>query len=158
KGHLVLSPVGGGKDLGLWPGDVNTNSMTSLQTGISISVSITEPPEDSKLYDIHVVPPTGNRYNLSPHCVYAKKSWDNFGLLHATDIHLSLRNQNMRAALQRAGMTDAAQHYANCQECFRDFIRYANHLHALGLADAVLATGDLIDYVAEPGDNQYTGN
>jgi len=158
KNHLVLSPVGGGADLPLVPGGVGTSSMTSLVTGFLISLSILGAVEDSKLYDIHLIPPTGNRYNLSPHCVYAKKSWDNFGLLHATDIHLSLRNQNLRAALQKADMVEAAQHYANCQECFRDFIHYANHLHAMGLADAVLATGDLIDYVAEPSDNQYTGN
>jgi hypothetical protein len=55
-------------------------------------------------------------------------------------------------------MTDAAQNYSNCQDCFRDFIHYANHLHSLGLADAVIGTGDLIDYVVEPGDNPYTGN
>jgi LGFP repeat/Calcineurin-like phosphoesterase len=158
QGHVVLSPVGGGADVPLSPGPVNTDSMTSLVNGISISLTAQGALADAQLYDISVVPPTGNRYVLSPHCVYAKKSWDNFGLLHATDIHLSLRNQNLRAALQKAGMTDAAQNYSNCQECFRDFIRYANHLHSLGLADAVFATGDLIDYAAEPDDNPYTGN
>ncbi len=158
KNRLVLAPVGGGPEVPLWPGDPNLNSMTSLDTAVSISLTATAPLLDSKLYDIHLRPPTGNVYNLSPHCVYSKKSWDNFGLLHATDIHLSLRNQNLRAALTKAGMTEAAQKYANCQECFRDFIHYANHLHALGLADAVMATGDLIDYVKEPGDNPYSGN
>lgn len=151
--HLVLSPVGGGQDLLLTAG-----SIAHVETGVEISLSVQGAPIDSQLYDLCLIPPSGNRYKLSPHCVYAKKSWDNFGLLHATDIHLSLRNQNLRLALQKAGLADAAQHYSNCQECFRDFIRYANHLHSLGLADAVFVTGDMVDYVAEPGDNKYTGN
>jgi LGFP repeat-containing protein/calcineurin-like phosphoesterase family protein len=158
KNHLVLSPVGGGADLPLSPSDFKVGSLASLESVVSISLSVQGAPADSQLYDLCLLPPTGNRYKLSPHCIYAKKSWENFGLLHATDIHLSLRNQNLRSELQKTGMTDAAQHYSNCQECFRDFIRYANHLHSLGLADAVFVTGDMIDYIAEPSDNKYTGN
>src|SRR5665213_2756705 len=109
KDRLVLSPVGGGTEVPLLPGDPNLNSMTSLEVAVPISLTAAAPLQDSKLYDIHLKPPVGNIYNLSPHCVYAKISWDNFGLLHATDIHLSLRNQNLRAALTKAGMTDAAR-------------------------------------------------
>jgi hypothetical protein len=155
KNCLTLSPVGGGADVWLDPGEPNI-----AQTGDSATVSLTTMGQlqDRKLYDLKLHPPVNQVYNLSPHRAYAKASWDNFGLFHITDIHLSLRNQQLRDALNRAGMTDAAQHYANCQECFRDFIKYANHLHAIGLADAVMATGDLIDYVVEPGDNKYQGN
>jgi hypothetical protein len=158
KNRLTLSPVGGGTDVWLNPSDPNLDSMTSLETAVPISLSTTAALQDSKLYDLKLHPPVGEVYNLSPHCVYAKTSWDNFGLFHITDIHLSLRNQQLRDALAHAGMADAAQHYSNCQECFRDFIKYANHLHSIGLADAIMATGDLIDYVAEPSDNKYLGN
>ncbi len=158
KNRLTLSPVGGGTDVWLNPSDPNLNSMSAVDTAVPISLSTTAPLQNSKLYDLKLHPPVGAVYNLSPHCLYAKTSWDNFGLFHITDLHLSLRNQQLRDALNHAGMADAAQHYSNCQECFRDFIKYANHLHALGLADAIMATGDLVDYVAEPGDNKYLGN
>jgi hypothetical protein len=155
KSRLALSPVGGGADVWLDPGEPNFK-----QTGDSATVSLSTMGQlqDRKLYDLNLHPPVNQIYNLSPHCAYAKASWDNFGLFHITDIHLSLRNQQLRDALNRAGMTDAAEHYSNCQECFCDFIKYANHLHAIGLADAIMATGDLIDYVAEPADNKYLGN
>lgn len=158
KNRLSLSPVGGGPEVWLNPSDPDLNSMTSFEVAVPIRLSTAGPLQDSKLYDLKLHPPVGQIYNLSPHSVYAKTSWDNFGLFHITDIHLSLRNQQLRAALNNAGMPDAAQHYSNCQECFRDFIKYANHLHSLGLADAVMATGDLIDYVSEPGENKYLGN
>lgn len=158
KNCLTLSPVGGGPDVWLTPIEPNLNSITPSTTSVFVHLNTVSALENSKLYDLKLHPPVGSLYNLSPHCLYAKSSWDNFGLLHITDIHLSLRNQQLRDALNQAGMADAAQHYSNCQDCFSDFIKYANHLHSIGLADAVMATGDLIDYVAEPGDNQYLGN
>src|SRR5262249_6479158 len=35
----------------------------------------------------------------------------------------------------------------------RELIRYANHLHSIGMLDLVLATGDLVDYLFEADDN-----
>ena len=112
--------------------------------------------QDSTLYDLELTIPQGaGFYPLSPHSVFMKKDWTNFGLLHITDIHLSLRNEHLRARLSAIHLDDAAKNYANCQDQFRDFIHYANHLHSLGLAHAVMATGDLVDYVAEVGDDPY---
>ena len=122
---------------------------------MDVHVPLTVPAsslKDRTLYDLRCALPNGNHYALSPHCFYAKKAWDDFGLLHVTDIHISKRNDDFRARLQQGGLTDAANNYSNFQDNFRDFIKYANKLHSLGLADAVLATGDLVDYAAEDGD------
>jgi hypothetical protein len=124
----------------------------------TVSATASGPLLNSTLYDLVLRIGADYTYDLSPHCLYAKDSWENFGLLHATDIHLSLRNQNLGAVLAKKGMGDAARQYTNFQDSFRDFIRYVNHLHSIGLADAVVATGDLIDYIVEAGDNPHTGN
>ena len=107
---------------------------------------------DRTLYDLQLNLPHGVPYALSPHCFYVKGDWDNFGLLHITDIHVCARNQRFRSMLEQRGLNDAAQNYSNFQDNLADFIKYANRLHALGLADAVVATGDLVDYVAEEHD------
>lgn len=108
--------------------------------------------QDRTLYDLQLKLPNGTPYSLSPHCVYVKKDWDNFGLLHITDLHVNRRNNLFAGKLNALGFSEAAVQYSNFQQCLRDFIQYANKLHKLGLADAVAATGDLIDYVAEDGD------
>ncbi|MFA7415335.1 MAG: metallophosphoesterase [Rhizobium sp.] len=110
------------------------------------------------LYDLRCALPNGNHYALSPHCFYTRKAWDDFGLLHITDVHISKRNNDFRARLQQGGLNDAAQNYSNFQDNLRDFIRYANKLHSLGLADAVVATGDLVDYAKEDGDSGLNDN
>jgi hypothetical protein len=150
--RLFLAPVGGGAEIPLKP------SMTALSASLEIPLTAAGALQDSKLYDLHLHTADGHVHNLSPHAVYAKNSWENFGLLHATDIHLSLRNEKLRAKLAKAGLPDASAHYANFQDNFRDLIKYANHLHSLGLADVLIGTGDLIDYIIEPGDNPYSGN
>ena len=105
------------------------------------------------MYDLQFDLPNGIPYMLSPHCMYAKHNWDTFGILHVTDIHINERNDLFAGMFNQLGMSDAAQHYTNFQDAFRDFIRYANKLHKEGLADVVLATGDLVDYVAEKTDS-----
>jgi hypothetical protein len=108
--------------------------------------------KERTLYDLQLNLPHGVPYALSPHCFYVKSDWDNFGLLHITDLHICARNQRFRSMLEQRGLNEAAQNYSNFQDNFADFIKYANRLHALGLADAVVATGDLVDYVAEDHD------
>ena len=157
--RLFLSPVGGGVEVALQlqtshPGTISESTNTIIVGNLQVKGTLA----DSKLYDLHLKAGNGKTYNLSPHCVFAKSSWDDFGLLHATDIHLSLRNQQLRDVLTKEGLADAAAHVANFQDNFRDFIKYANHLHAQGLAHLVIGTGDLIDYIVEVGDNPYSGN
>src|SRR5690606_10319600 len=109
------------------------------------------------LYDICVRVPGGATHPIFPHSLYYARQWEDFGILHITDLHVSRRNEGYRARLVAAGRVDASREYANFQDGLKDFIRYANHLHEEGLADVVLATGDLIDYVLEEGDAAVNG-
>ena len=113
---------------------------------------------DRTLYDVRFRLPSGDEYTLAPHAVYTKAGWETFGLLHITDLHVNRRNEEFRARLQELGLADAAKGYSNFQDNLRDFIRYANHLHAKGLADAVVATGDLVDYVQEDPEPETADN
>ncbi|HWR16334.1 MAG TPA: metallophosphoesterase [Terriglobales bacterium] len=118
-------------------------------------------PADVKertLYDLVLNMPNGMPYPLSPHSIYVKSSWEKFGLLHITDLHVCRRNEGFRARLQQLGLADAAANYANFQDNFKSFVHYANILHAKGLADAVVATGDLVDYGYEEQDDKTVGN
>jgi hypothetical protein len=81
--------------------------------------------KERTLYDLQLNLPDGLPYPLSPHCFYVKSDWDNFGLLHITDLHINARNQRFRAILETKGFNDAAQNYANFQDNLIDFIKYA---------------------------------
>jgi hypothetical protein len=139
--------------------NVTFSSPTSVWVTCKLAFATSDTVLDSTLYDLELtIPNDSGFYPLSPHSVYLKKDWTNFGLLHITDLHLSLRNEALRAQLYAAGLKDAGDNYANCQDQFRDFIRYANHLHSIGLAHGIMATGDLVDYYLEPGDDETAGN
>ena len=112
------------------------------------------PLEDRTLYDLCCKLPNGEKYPLSQHAVYTKSNWESFGLLHVTDLHISARNDYFRKQLGALGLYEAAAEYSNFQDNLRDFIRYANKLHKLRLADAVVSTGDLVDYVREDPDGE----
>ncbi len=112
---------------------------------------------DRTLYNIALSLPGGNSYDLAPHAVYMKQSWDNFGIIHATDLHLSRRVAEFRRKLQELGLTEAAEKYNCFIDNFRDMIRYVNHLHAAGAADVILVTGDVTDYIFEKDDNRAGG-
>jgi predicted MPP superfamily phosphohydrolase len=130
-----------------------------VKVGLALAAGGPQDLQDRTLYDFSLLLPNGNQIILSPHSLYTKKSWDDFGLLHATDIHISKRNDNLRDRLNAVGLTDAAAKYCNFQDNLRDFIKYANKLHDLGLADVVLATGDLVDYAKEDiGDDDPYSN
>jgi hypothetical protein len=72
-------------------------------------------------------------------------------------MHVSGRNEGFQAKLRSLGKMETSDQYSNFQNNLRDFIKYANRLHDQGLADIVLATGDLVDYVFEKGDNPGGG-
>lgn len=92
---------------------------------------------------------------IAPHSVYARSDWATFNIAHITDLHVSRRIEHYRAQLRKTGVSagDIAQ-FNNWNDALRDFIHYANHLHSAGLLDAIMATGDLVDYVHEAGDNR----
>lgn len=163
KERLALSPVG--SPFSLLTLDVfQVRIVGQDQFSVAVETNLEVPANgpldlrDRTLYDLQLNLPVGIPYMLSPHCLYAKKNWDEFGLFHITDLHVNRKNNQFRGQLQALGLQDAAQHYSNFQDSLRDFVRYANRLHDLGIADAVMATGDLIDFVAEDGDGPHMDN
>jgi hypothetical protein len=107
---------------------------------------------DRTLYDVVVRVPDGSLRVMAPHAFYAKKSWDRFGFLHLTDLHISRRNEGFYAKLVELGCPDGAREYSNAQDNLRELIRYANFLHDSGFLDFIVATGDLVDYICEDGE------
>lgn len=108
-----------------------------------------------QLYNIGVRNEASQFRAVSPHAVYTldNKSSETFGVVHATDLHVSKRIEGFRKQLIKAGVSKAnAQKMVNWNDCFRDFIRCVNQLHREGKADIVMLTGDLIDYVFEKTD------
>lgn len=119
---------------------------------------------DRVLYDIVFRLDNGHYYSLSPHAIYVKESWDNFGLIHATDIHVSRRIDGFRNKLYQFMIDNNDQTFQNgvnafnnWNENFRDLIKYANFLHIQGQLDGIIATGDLVDYLYEDGENRKGG-
>jgi 3',5'-cyclic AMP phosphodiesterase CpdA len=90
---------------------------------------------------------------ISPHCLYARSDWADFGIAHVTDIHVNRRAERYRATLRAVGVPEAVAKFNNWNDAFRDFIHYANQLHAKGRLDVVVLTGDLVDYVREADDH-----
>lgn len=113
--------------------------------------------QDRGLYNVALKLPGGKTFVLAPHAVYARKSWDNFGLIHATDIHISRRLDYFKPKLRELGFHDGAERCNNNNDSLREMIRYANRLYDLGLVDAVIATGDLADYMYEKDDYRDGG-
>jgi hypothetical protein len=70
--------------------------------------------------------------------------------IHATDLHVALRNDLYQAAL-KIGEEDAgasaAVSFVNFNRNLRRFIRYANNLADRGKLDFVLLLGDLVDFI-----------
>jgi hypothetical protein len=165
QGRFALSPTGSPMSMiPLAVGNPTVAAAGSAWVDIQVPIGIPKGGpldlKDRTLYDLQLNLPNGIPYMLSPHCMYAKKAWDDFGLFHVTDLHVNGRNDNFGNLFVKLSppLPDAAQHYANFQNSLRDFIHYANKLHKSGLADAVVATGDLIDFVFEDGDEGDVNN
>jgi hypothetical protein len=118
----------------------------------------TAPLQERTLYDISVRRDDGSWKAIAPHAVYFRSSWTDFGIAHATDLHVARRIEFFRPRLDAAGRHDAAQHMVNFNDRFRGFVRYANYLHDQGLLDVILATGDILDYLYEDDDDEGGGN
>ena len=113
------------------------------------------------LYDL-VVKNDNNGYSLmSPHCIFHRPNWVNFGLLHATDIHVARRIDHFRKIFREkqaqypghSGMVqEGITNLNNWNNGFRDFIRYANNMYRKGVVDGIIATGDIVDYLFETGE------
>jgi len=115
------------------------------------------PLKERALYDVVLSLPTGATYVMSHHAFYVKKAWDNFGFIHATDLHVSRRLDGFHRKLRELGLDDGAREFSNCNDNFRSLVRHANELYDVGAVDFILATGDLVDYVFEADDNRLAG-
>ncbi|HVG13250.1 MAG TPA: metallophosphoesterase, partial [Flavisolibacter sp.] len=113
--------------------------------------------KDRTLYNICFEEPENGLQVVAPHALYAKKDVSNFGLMQATDLHVSRRVEGMRGALSRKGLEEGVREFVNWNDKFRDLVKYANHLHSIGELDMILATGDLVDFIFERGDNRKGG-
>ena len=131
----------------------------ALDVKITLSMSPVEgsPMVDRTLYDVILRVPQRRSIVVAPHALYAKQSWRSFGYLHATDLHVSRRLDRFRSILRQARKREAAVEFINFNDVFRDLIRKANALHAEGKIDCIVATGDLVDYIFEKGDNEHGG-
>ena len=112
---------------------------------------------DRTLYDVALLADLGGWRRVAPHAVYFKRTWDAFGIVHATDIHVSKRNDRFKGLLDLSDRPDAAARVYNYNNRFRGFVRYANYLHAIGALDVILSTGDQYDYIFEDGDDPALG-
>lgn len=118
------------------------------------------------LYDL-VVKNENNGYSLmSPHCIFHRPNWNNFGLLHATDIHVArridhfgkiFREKQAKYPAHSGTIQEGIAHLNNWNNGFRDFIRYANAMYRQGVVDGIVATGDIVDYLFETGEFEDGG-
>lgn len=117
---------------------------------LSSSLHCDHPLQDRTLYDLYYVRPDRKPILLSPNCVYARNAWTSFGLMHVTDLHASRRTEDFRNKLSAGSKSE----FVNYNNGIRAMVKEANRLHKAGRIDAILATGDLVDYVFEHSDNQ----
>lgn len=117
--------------------------------------------EDRSLYNLSFRLPDGDLkgelYLLAPHALYTRRSWENFGFIHATDLHISSRVDRFKPRLRELGFEEGAEACVNFNDGLRDMIRYANTLHDAGALDLIVVTGDLTDYMYEVDDDRKGG-
>lgn len=125
--------------------------------GLHVSIQVqlvADSLRDRTLYDLCIHKPEGGTVVLASHSFYAKAKWDNFGFIHATDLHVSRRVDGFRKRLYELGLEKGAEELNSFSDGFRDFIKDANQLHDAGKLDVILATGDIVDYVFEDRDHR----
>jgi Calcineurin-like phosphoesterase len=124
---------------------------------VSFGTNPSTPLHDKTLFDL--VFKFVNELVLAPHAIYANKTWDNFVIMHVTDIHVSRRLEYVKDDLKKmsAERPDLVDEYNigyfnNYNNNFRNFISYVNTLYKNNSVDCILATGDLIDYIFDSGE------
>lgn len=156
-GRLALVPVGGGDPMPLEIGPAA--SAQPSDGGWLSSIPVTASPLPRQLYDVATRTGDGPWEVVAPHAVYHRPEWSDLGVAHISDTHVARRIDGFRPTLRAMGRDAAAERFINWNDRFRGFVRYANALHAQGRLDVIVATGDLIDYQFENGDDQSgTGN
>lgn len=155
SGHLVLAPVGGDGSVV----DVLVGSAASdpgAPDAVHLPLRAPQLPE-RVLHDVAVRDAAGGVVPVAPHAVYHRRSWSDFGLAHVTDTHVARRIDSFGRLLTEAGRATAAAGLVNWNDRFRGFVRFANQLHAQGVLDVVIVTGDCYDYIREDDDDPAGG-
>lgn len=150
--RLGLRPVGGAT---VTPLRMSVRSATTnVGTFLELDATPTAPLRDRQLYDL-VAWNLGNGREVvvSPHCVYACANWTRFGFLHLTDLHMSGWNDELQLDAYGIGARD----FVNFNDGLRETILAANALHAAGRLDVAFATGDLVDFAFDHGDDRTGG-
>jgi 3',5'-cyclic AMP phosphodiesterase CpdA len=87
--------------------------------------------------------------NVNFHAVYlSDHDWQDFTVCQISDTHIAWRNDTVCTVLEPRfpGMRDR---FINFNQNLRDFIRYANARHGRGTLDAIVLTGDIVDYIRD---------
>ncbi len=133
------------------------------------------------LFDMVYRSKTGLKWvNFHAVCI-SRNDWRNFTFIHASDLHVSKRNdnilpvvvRNIRDAMNKPskeGKEDefdrsikdipVEQRFLNVNDNIRRFCKLANHMAGVGNLDLVVFTGDLIDFVvpASGGESPFRVN
>lgn len=97
---------------------------------------------------IHDFPQPG-WFNVNFHAVYLhRRSWDDLRLLHASDTHISWRNDVITSVLEPR-FPGIRERFVNFNQNLRDLQTFANTRHRHGTLDGIVVTGDLVDYVTD---------
>lgn len=73
-----------------------------------------------------------------------RQDWSSFSFIHATDLHIAKRNDDIPELIQ---LKDTEDNYINFNQHLRELIKTANQLAANGELDFIILTGDLVDFV-----------
>jgi len=129
---------------------VPAQTIASVAMSASAVVPFNKQLKNRQLYNLCFTLDANDVFVVSPHCIYAKDSWDNFGATHITDSHVATRYDWVKRNLKlHPELAQAYSLFMNPNDNFRDFIKYANQLYRLGEIDVVIHTGDLVDYIFE---------
>ena len=150
SGRLVLAPVDGdGSVVDVVVG--SSEAAPDAPAVVRLPLRAPDLPE-RVLHDVVVRDDAGGLAPIAPHAVYHRRSWSDFSLAHVTDTHVARRIDSFRRLLTEAGRPAAAAGLVNWNDRFRGFVRFANQLHAQGVLDVVVVTGDCYDYIREDDD------
>jgi hypothetical protein len=154
-GRVGLMPSGSFPALPLSFGPIQTDNSEGVVTYV---VPASASLQERQLYDVVFRDYQNSWHVVAPNAVYYRSSWHDFGIAHITDVHVARRIDSFRGILLERGLTESAQNLTNWNDRFRGFVRYANYMHDIGVLDVIVATGDLIDYIYETGDQEAGTN
>jgi len=111
-----------------------------VQLALKKPQSMIPPERHFVLFNLHF-----GKGQCKEHAVcLTRRNWEDFSFIHASDLHIAKRNDDIPDYL---GIAGAETGYINFNNRLREFIRKANDLATRQELDFVLLTGDLVDFV-----------